>query len=272
MITQQHPLVVRISTDRLKLQASEREREGFKASPWRPYAERIQPGAWAGQPAFIIGGGPSLRGFDLERLRGRGHVIAINRAIEFTPWADIAFFMDRTFYEAIKAGRLGEPAKKAWEEFAGDRVFLNLMGRKYDDVFSIRSAGRRGCSRSLKAGLFHGNNSGVGALQLALILGAEPVYLLGYDAGYEGQAAHFHSGYRKLVHRKIYESFAGEMSFCTKGMTAAERARVVNLNPSSRIRDFQFQTIEEALDGQKREDMGHDGSRLCEPAFCGTPA
>jgi hypothetical protein len=42
---------------------------------------------------FIVAGGPSVLGQDLEALRGR-RVIAINSSVFTVPWADILFFGD----------------------------------------------------------------------------------------------------------------------------------------------------------------------------------
>ena len=51
------------------------------------------PREWAGETAFIIGGGPSVLGQDLEALRGR-RVIVINSSVYAVPWADILYFGD----------------------------------------------------------------------------------------------------------------------------------------------------------------------------------
>jgi hypothetical protein len=51
------------------------------------------PCEWPGEVVFIIGGGPSVLGQDLESLRGR-RVIAINSSIHAVPWADCLFFGD----------------------------------------------------------------------------------------------------------------------------------------------------------------------------------
>ena len=51
------------------------------------------PCEWPGETVFIIGGGPSVLGQDLERLRGR-RVIVINSSVYAAPWADILFFGD----------------------------------------------------------------------------------------------------------------------------------------------------------------------------------
>ncbi|RPI40242.1 MAG: hypothetical protein EHM67_09555 [Hyphomicrobiaceae bacterium] len=57
------------------------------------------PREWPGETAFIVGGGPSVLGQDLEALRGR-RVIAINSSVFTVPWADILFFGDwRWWYE-----------------------------------------------------------------------------------------------------------------------------------------------------------------------------
>jgi hypothetical protein len=48
---------------------------------------------WAGETVFIIGGGPSVLGVDLEVLRGR-RVIVINSSVYAAPWADMLYFGD----------------------------------------------------------------------------------------------------------------------------------------------------------------------------------
>jgi len=51
------------------------------------------PREWPGETVFIVGGGPSVLGQDLEALRGR-RVIAINSSVYALPWADILYFGD----------------------------------------------------------------------------------------------------------------------------------------------------------------------------------
>ncbi|MBZ7921652.1 hypothetical protein LAC81_07640 [Ensifer adhaerens] len=53
------------------------------------------PREWAGEPAFILGGGASLEGFDASRLIGRGRIIAVNDAgLDLAPFADVLYFAD----------------------------------------------------------------------------------------------------------------------------------------------------------------------------------
>jgi hypothetical protein len=51
------------------------------------------PREWPGECCFIIAGGASVLGHDLEQLRGR-RVIAINSSIHAVPWADFCYFGD----------------------------------------------------------------------------------------------------------------------------------------------------------------------------------
>jgi hypothetical protein len=48
---------------------------------------------WPGQTAFIVAGGPSVLGQDLDLLHGR-NVIVINSSVYKVPWADFLYFGD----------------------------------------------------------------------------------------------------------------------------------------------------------------------------------
>jgi len=249
MLTTRDRSVAELVRNRTKMLAERRMEANRKIKPYRPFHEVMRDGAWAGERCFIIGGGPSLLGFDFERLRGRGKVIAINRAFEVAPFADICFFMDassNTFYGLVKGGKLGEATRQAWEAFEGFKVYLNLVGRKLEDVYSIRSLGKTGVSNSIKKGLYHGNNSGVGAIGLAMCLKANPIYLLGFDCGFSGGKSHYHGGYPAKMSENIFKGFAHDFARLNKFIKRT-RFRVVNLNPKSRLRCFPFSTIEEVL-------------------------
>jgi hypothetical protein len=195
---------------------------------------RLADGEWAGEPCFIIGGGASLKGFDFERLRGKGRIIAINRAYEHIPFADIHFFMDNRYYKRVQT-------EAAWRAFPGRKVYLNMSCYPVSgDVISIPTLGRAGLSASVSAGLYHGNNSGVGAIGLAHCLGANPIYLLGYDCTRIEGASHFHDGYDGAPTRdSVLEGFIRDIDALAPLLKQAG-ARVINLNPASAVRCFPF--------------------------------
>lgn len=156
-------------------------------------------GQWSGHAVYIVGGGPSLRDFDWGLLRGRpGKVLVINAAMFNVPWADAFFTEDLRFIDRFA----GSPGYKA---FQGVKVFhalhesqlaqavridphLQIVERKREDKF---------WSRSLSEGLCWSSNSGIGAMNLACILGGDPIYLLGFDCRRRapGQNPNYHEHY-----------------------------------------------------------------------------
>lgn len=269
MLTTRSRKVQELLRNRESLMAENKASMRRMSQPHNPLHQVLQDGAWAGQPCFIIGGGPSLVGFDFERLRGKGRVIAINRAFEFIPFADILFFMDWKFYK--RCHDLPEVYAK-WQSFGGHRAFLNLMGRKLDDVYSIRSLGRNGVSGSLGKGLYHGNNSGVGALNLALCLRARPIYLLGYDMRHEGGRSHFHGGYGPRSNEHTVRNFVREFERMAPRLGGRVR-EVINLNPRSGLKMFPFGNVDEVLNaGTTGQGLGRDIARLPEPAHASSSA
>ena len=252
-----------------QVMAAQKAMRRFRNDPYRPFSAVMPDGAWAGEPCFVIGGGPSLIGFDFERLRGRGRIIVVNRAYEFCQFADVLFFMDNRFY--LLAHK--DPEKRRlWEAFAGHKVFLNIMGRKYEDTYSVKAAGRIGLSNSLARGLYHGNNSGVGAVNLAFCLKAKPIYLLGFDFKFAGKVSHFHGGYGIGQHEGVVRSFARDFERLYR-FTSKTSARIVNLNPNSGLRVYPFSTLDEVLnDRPERQSVGYDGPALCEPVCASTLA
>ena len=74
---------------------------------------------WPGETAFIVAGGPSVLGEDLELLRGR-RVIVINSSVFAVSWADFLYFGDWRWWN--------EPENKgAIAGFAGRVVTTSRM-------------------------------------------------------------------------------------------------------------------------------------------------
>jgi hypothetical protein len=221
----------------------------YEAHDWaHALSERLPDGAWAGRRCFIVGGGPSLKGFDFNRLRGE-RVIAINKAFYDVPFADILFAMDRPLLDLIRDGKLGEEYQQAFESFYGLKLWLDLSGYSYPaGVYSIPSAGETGWTKSLSEGLFHGQNSGYGALNLALVLGANPIYLLGYDCS-RGPAGekNYHGGYPGSGKPNAVDIFLKAFKAGAAMLDGITQSRIVNLNPHSALRCFRFDDIDKVL-------------------------
>jgi len=171
---------------------------------------QIRDGMWSGQRCFVVGGGPSLRGFDWDLLKGE-LVIGTNRVYEyFDP--SILFGIDKRFFLNIIQGKYGESAR---EKFYASKAMKFRVNTGGDDELkdmgfaTVKNAGKSGATKSLNDGLKTGGNSGYCAINLAMCLGATEIYLLGFDmrGDADGNQAHFHDGHPNKQTENVYAGF-----------------------------------------------------------------
>ncbi len=157
---------------------------------------------------FVVGGGPSLKGFDFNSLKDV-NTIAINKAALHVPNPNYFITIDYSFL-----GRIPKPDKKRIFASGASKFFVvnyaagvlkDVDGRPMDvrskkaydlsnfDVV-VRSHKAEGLSRNWKD-FRSGANSGHCGLQLATLLGYDQVYLLGMDMTISGNETHYHGGY-----------------------------------------------------------------------------
>lgn len=144
---------------------------------------RVEP-IWKGETVYIIGGGPSLSDFNWAGLIGK-KTIAINKALLSYPNADILYWTDSRVYGWYK---------EEFDKFKGLKYTIRHHPSYTSDVKVLRKSSKFGLEDA-KDGLCHGNNSGYAAINLAYLLGAKRIVLLGYDMRNEGSKGHYHDGY-----------------------------------------------------------------------------
>jgi len=193
---------------------------------------------WAGRPAFLIGGGPSLTGFDFERLRGRGIIVAINDAVRYVPFADVAFTIDTVWLEK-RADLL--------RDFPGEIVAAVPVNYQcpVERARLFRRVNAGGVS-AFDDTLFTGGNSGFAALAMAIKRGASPIHLLGYDMT---AAGHWHRGYSWRSRFGVLQYPKWAVRFASlAGLAQSLGADVINCNRSSAVTAFRHVTIDESLE------------------------
>lgn len=132
---------------------------------------------WAGEPAYVIGSAPSLK-YALDGVGGweffRGkHTIGINHLVEDWDGFEWLFFLDKRFVDLTTYDIKSFPGM----------IFASCMsGLKPEERVKIFYSRRDAVSQRLEDGLY-GSLSGVGAVNLAIISGASPIYLVGLDQG-----------------------------------------------------------------------------------------
>jgi hypothetical protein len=209
------------------------------------YLYEVMPDeSWKGRRCFIIGGGESLKSFDFSKLKNE-LVIGVNRAYEKID-CTINFAMDNTFYDWIVKGKLGDKAKRRFDDYKGYKVWLDTVGYDYPKgIFIVKKAKPQAVNYNLKDGIRGGTNAGFGALGLAVCLGANPIYLLGFDMkGRDGKSAQWHSGYPEKQGEGVYGAMINDFKKVAQPLMDKE-VKVINLNSESELKCFGFQDIED---------------------------
>lgn len=124
---------------------------------WRLNADMERTEDWV-----CIASGPSLTQEDVDYVRGKAKVLAINNAFKVAPWADVLFAADSQWWRTYERQLRG---------FAGDR---------WDNRRLQKTPGYRA-----------GNNSGALGICLAYRFGAKRIILLGFDMQNTGGLSHF---------------------------------------------------------------------------------
>ena len=159
---------------------------------------------------FVVGGGPSLTGFDFTQLNGFD-TIAINKAVEYIP--NPTYFITTDYSYFIKASLpIERVVQKAQHTYFVANMSHNYMAYKDNNIVDTRRnfvysdlhhyTGIIESHNTEDFGLTlsefsNGSNSGHCGIQLALLLGYKKIYLLGFDLNAEGQT-HFHQSYRDI--------------------------------------------------------------------------
>lgn len=130
------------------------------------------PPEWFNEVAFLLACGPSFSRVPVDKLQGKGRVLAINDAYQRVPWADVLYACDLKFLRAHQDRILGT--------FQGR--YIVSLDNNLPGVRSLRNTGEVGLETD-PGGLKHGHNSGYQAINLAYHLGATKIVLLGYDMG-----------------------------------------------------------------------------------------
>lgn len=165
------------------------------------------PRLWPNDTVVCLGAGPSLTTEDVEFVRGKAKVIAINAAYAMAPWADVLYCADVSPFKWY-----WDRGPKGYErvtirEFQGRKYSLTANAAKYHGVVVLKQWREEGLSLDPHR-LCLGKNSGYQAINLAVLLGATRIVLLGYDmqVGAKGDE-YFFAGSHPDKKRSAYPEF-----------------------------------------------------------------
>ncbi len=193
---------------------------------------------WPGETVVCLGGGPSLTPADVEAVRERARVIAVNNAYQIAPWADVLYAADAAWWSVHK----GAPS------FTGLKFSLEKRAGVWPGVNVLENMGNKGLELA-PTGLRTGHNSGYQSIGLAFHLGAAKVLLLGFDMKPVGGKSHWFGEHPAPLVNTKPETFR---NFCKHFQTLVEPLRqqgvtVINCTPESALDCFPKMALRDAL-------------------------
>ncbi len=203
------------------------------------------PKMWKDQTVFIIGGGPSLKGFDWSRLVGH-RCIGCNDAYKLgAEVSDVCYFGDHGWFKAYwerndlrtyKGLIIGCPSKN------------KLLGVYYDDkpvLLLKRDNGQ--LKEAPDVGWFQ--STGASAINLAIIFGACRVVLLGFDMHQGAEKENnWHPSMRSKPLPCVYNKFLRWFGMLKQQLdTRYPDVEVINATPGSSLTLFPICSPDDVL-------------------------
>lgn len=208
------------------------------------------PKIWEGETVILLGGGPSLASLDKGLLKGQ-RCIGINNGWEISPEdVDVCYFGDFAWWEwnhrkvidnfgGLIVTDCGEGQMKAWPR-------VTALIRDY----------KIGLQWKFQNRLCWCKNSGATAINLAVLLGASRILLLGYDMkateGAPNKGNNWHGHHKRLPRPNAYAGFIPSFLPIKHDLDRMERetgrrVEVINCTPESALDVFPKLTLEVCL-------------------------
>lgn len=202
---------------------------------------------WKDEDVYIIGGGVSLESFDWELIKGKRTIGCNSAYILGHEICNILVFGDVLWWEKI--------GRKGTQEFGGIVVGCVMGAKNLTREPWLLTMPRHGVlGFGTKALGFFGNTGGL-AINLALILGAKRVFLLGFDMHLsENRKANWHDVRYEPARADVYKRFCNEFRRAAGSLEKVFPGREIwNVTDDSDLNEFPKVSIAEHfnLEGAK---------------------
>lgn len=199
------------------------------------------PRIWDNDDCIIIGGGPSVNFIDLECLRHK-RVLAVNCAYRKTLWADVMFFGDPGWHKAYG---------QKLNEFGGLVVTRQIECRDMPGIRVVRFTDARFGISTQRDLLIWNKSSGACAINLAYLLGAGRIILVGFDMKVVNGEANYHKLYPRKCNARAkvdnrWKRFLEPFPAIKKDLDALA-VPCLNATPDSALTAFPMVKLEDVL-------------------------
>lgn len=199
---------------------------------------------WKNQTAIILASGTSVTKHDLDYVRelhkkNLVKVIAINANYSYADYADIVYFCDYKFYlwNSHKREFKNHPARK-----------ISICPHNLPNVERLKQGEEHGISHSGDT-LNTGRNSGYQSINLAYLLGASRIVLVGLDmqTGEMGKT-HHHTAHEQPTDPTVYDRIMKDDPFETIAPELKKKGvEVINCSINSAITCFKKLSLVEVF-------------------------
>lgn len=191
----------------------------------------------------IVGGGPSLTNVDWDYIRDLGreyHFIGANAAYKLGHWIEYVIFGDKKFWDWNK------------KEISHSLISQNYIAVNENlidetDLLVVKRLSLGWVNDRTKRSIAWNCNSGAAAVNLAALLGAKKIILLGFDMklSFNGNN-NWHQYHKVPIVNPMFCKFIHRFKYVEKGCKEMN-IEVINTNPESELPYFPKMTIEEAF-------------------------
>jgi len=197
---------------------------------------------WKGQDVFIIGGGKSLEYFDWNLLKDERTIGCNDAYLHGSDICKICLFGDSKWFK-LHRDRLAE--------YKG--VIFTNVGRLYNIELDWVWSMKRMATGIHSDALGWNFNTGASAINLAVLLGASKIYLLGFDMHLTDGKNNWHENPLDKPNSDIFTNFNNGFKCVAKDMKAKfPDVKIVNVTDKSSLHLFPKKGVKEFWDERKR--------------------
>jgi hypothetical protein len=201
------------------------------------------PDRWSGEIVVVAAPGPSLTPAVANACKGR-RTIAVQDAYRLLPWADVLYGCDAVWWHHHKG--CPDFSGEKWsthDDISNDKrevaakYGVHLIAGKPADVFSLNPAV-----------LHYGSNSGFQAVNLAILMGAARIVLVGFDMRVVCGKRHFFGDHPAPLNNSVdFSRFVEPFQRAVQSLPSD--LEILNATPGSALQCFPMVSLEDALSG-----------------------
>ncbi len=209
----------------------------------------LSDGQWAGSPCVVLGGGPSMKPF-VERL-GEFPIgtrfVGVNQSWRLC--AEVIYAIDVQVFELAESTYKEEWRRKTEEGQVRITHQTNAPKGSWPRASWVGQLNTNEWGTSFEKGIVAPNNSGLAALNIADVLGCDPIVLLGFDGWHKGQPQNWHEDYPRhgSFRPKNAEMTCKRWTVNFNLVASKIRAKVFNAFVQSRYTCFPKVSFEDAV-------------------------